>query len=92
MLLLVFVPIQLLGQQEEPSYGIYGNDTTVQVFLYSPGSSQGLHLSYLGYDNQWKDLGQICASEYGLPGMSGSMFDPFVISVDGSYRLLFFVF
>lgn len=89
MLLLVFVPIQLLGQQEEPSYGIYGNDTTVQVFLYSPGSSQGLHLSYLGYDNQWKDLGQICASEYGLPGMSGSMFDPFVISVDGSYRLLF---
>ena len=88
-LLLLSVSSPSWGQQEEPSYGIYGNDTTVQIFLYSPNPSQGLHLAYLCNDDQWRDMGQLCTSAFVRHGMKGGMYNPYVISVDGSYRLLF---
>ncbi|MGI6224287.1 MAG: alpha-L-arabinofuranosidase C-terminal domain-containing protein [Prevotella sp.] len=77
------------AQNIQPSYGIYGNDTTVQVFLYSPNPKAGLHIAYLSDEEQWTDVGQLCSSEYGPSQTEQRMYNPFVINENGTYRLLF---
>lgn len=58
--------------QDEPAYKIVNQDSTCQIFVYSPAANQGLHLAYLTDDDRWIDVGQhagdtYIASELDLP-------------------------
>lgn len=77
---------------DEPAYAIEGKDTTCQIFVYSPSEKDGLHLAYLTDGQQWKDVGQLCSSDYGPWGLDKKMYAPFVIKAkDGSWRAVWSV-
>ena len=72
-----------------PAYSIAGRDTTCQIFVYSPAPSQGLHLAYLADGDNWVDVGQLCASDYGPWGAEKKMYNPSVVKAsDGTWRAL----
>lgn len=78
------------AQTNEPAYQILGKDTTCQIFVYSPGEKSGLHLAYLSDDETWKDVGQLCGSDYAQWGAEKKMYHPFVMHAnDGTWRLVF---
>ncbi len=57
--------LSVRGQSSvEPACQILGNDTTCQIFVYSPGEKDGLHVAYLNDDEEWRDVGQLCTSDY----------------------------
>ena len=59
------------------------------VFIYSPGQSAGLHLA-VGGDGSWRDVGQLCGSDYGTWGAEKRMYHPSVCrAADGTWRLVF---
>lgn len=73
----------------KPAYTVMGNDTTVQIFLYSPDSRQGLHAAYMGDDECWHEIGKLLDSDYGPWGSDKKMFHPFVTKAnDGTWRAL----
>lgn len=73
----------------KPAYTVMGNDTTVQLFLYSPDSRQGLHAAYMGEDECWHEIGKLLDSDYGPWGSDKKMFHPFVTKAnDGTWRAL----
>jgi alpha-L-arabinofuranosidase len=76
--------------QSLPLYMVAGRDTTVRIFLYSPGPSAGLHVAYLNSYQNWQELGQLLTCDYGPWGASGKkMYTPFVAKAnDGSWRAL----
>ena len=77
------------AQTDVPAYTIAGKDSTCQIFIYSPGPKEGLHLAYLTEGNQWLDVGQLCASDYGPWGSEKKMYNPFVVkATDGTWRAL----
>lgn len=81
-----------LAADVQPAYAVTGNDTTCQVFLYSPGEKDGLHLAYLIDNGQWQSLGQLCGSDYSQWGSEKRMYSPFVAKAnDGTWRLAFTV-
>ena len=58
------------------------------VFIYSPGQSAGLHLA-VGGDGSWRDVGQLCGSDYGTWGAEKRMYHPSVCrAADGSEVLI----
>ncbi len=62
------------------------NDT---VFIYCPNDRAGLHIA-VQEDNVWKDLGQLCASDYGTWGSEKRMYHPSLCRADdGTWRLVF---
>ncbi len=64
-------------------------DDTRQIFIYSPGQGDGLHIAVLD-DNTWRDAGRLCSSDYGTWGAEKRMFHPSVCRADdGSWRLVF---
>ena len=64
-------------------------DDTRQVFIYSPGQGDGLHIA-LQEDGSWRDAGRLCSSDYGTWGAEKRMFHPSVCRADdGSWRLVF---
>ena len=72
-----------------PAYTVVGNDTTCQIFVYSPAPNQGLHLAYLTDDDKWVDVGQLCSSDYGPWGAEKKMYNPCVVKAnDGTWRAL----
>ncbi len=74
---------------DNPAYSIAGRDTTCQIFLYSPGPTQGLHLAYLTDEDKWVDVGQLCSSDYGPWGAEKKMYNPSVVKAnDGTWRAL----
>ena len=76
-------------QSDNPAYSIAGRDTTCQIFLYSPGPTQGLHLAYLTDEDKWVDVGQLCSSDYGPWGAEKKMYNPSVVKAnDGTWRAL----
>jgi hypothetical protein len=78
------------AQNPMPAYQIMDNDTTCEVFIYSPGPRDGLHLAYLTDDEKWRDAGQLCSSDYSTWGSEKRMYNPFVLRAnDGTWRLLF---
>lgn len=82
----------LNAQNTEPAYQIMGNDTTCQIFLYSPGDRLGLHVAYLAEDNSWQDVGQLCGSDYSRWGKEKRMYDPYVVHAnDGTWRAVWSV-
>ena len=59
------------------------------VFIYSPGQSAGLHLA-VGGEGSWRDVGQLCGSDYGTWGAEKRMHHPSVCrAADGTWRLVF---
>jgi alpha-L-arabinofuranosidase len=75
-----------------PAYSIMGKDTTCQIFLYSPGDKMGLHLAYLGDDEKWRDVGQLCGSDYSRWGSEKRMYSPYVVHAnDGTWRAVWSV-
>lgn len=94
MILVACAAVQAHAQQQQPlpAYQILGKDTTCQVFAYSPGERDGLHLAYLTDDEKWKDVGQLCSSDYSQWGSQKRMYSPYVLHAnDGTWRLLFSV-
>ncbi len=92
MILAAWAAVQAQAQQQQPlpAYQILGKDTTCQVFVYSPGEREGLHLAYLTDDERWKDVGQLCSSDYSQWGSQKRMYNPYVLHAnDGSWRLVF---
>ena len=80
------------AQNITPAYTIMGKDSTCQVFVYSPSAREGLHLAFLGDDDQWHEVGQLCASDYGPWGAEKRMFDPYVTkAADGTWRAVWSV-
>ena len=74
---------------QTPFYTI-GVDTTCQVFIYSPGVKDGLHLAYLTENDTWQEVGQLCGSDYAQWGSEKRMYRPSVVHAnDGSWRLVF---
>lgn len=91
-LLLPAVALSLSFQvhAQQPSYQIIGNDTTCQIFLYSPGEKSGLHVAYLTDDSKWRNIGQLCGSDYAQWGAEKKMYNPYVLHAnDGTWRLVF---
>ena len=75
---------------QTPSYSIIAGDTTCQVFIYSPGERDGLHLAFHAEDDSWQEVGQLCSSDYGQWGAEKRMYKPSVVHAnDGSWRLVF---
>lgn len=74
---------------QNPSYTINGRDTTCQIFVYSPGPSDGLHVAYYDDTDKWVDMGNVVSSDYGPWGREKKMFHPFVAQAhDGTWRAL----
>ncbi len=75
---------------QTPSYSVIAGDTTCQVFIYSPGERDGLHLAFHAEDDTWQEVGQLCSSDYGQWGAEKRMYKPSVVHAnDGSWRLVF---
>ena len=45
---------------------------TKQVFIYSPGERDGLHIAQETADG-WQEIGQLCTSDYGTWGVEKRM-------------------
>lgn len=90
LLTLAALALQTKAQTTEPAYQIVGRDTTCQIFVYSPGVKDGLHLAYLTDGQQWQDVGRLCGSDYAQWGAEKRMFNPYVLHAnDGTWRLVF---
>ena len=64
-----------------------GDDIPRQLFIYCPGEHAGLHAAYLDFDNQWHEIGQLCASDYGQWGAEKRMYYPNLVrAADGTWR------
>lgn len=75
------------GQRALPACRVADADTLCRIFVYSPGSKDGLHLAYLDADDKWTDVGQLCASDYSRWGSEKRMYDPCVVrATDGTWR------
>ncbi len=60
-----------------------------QVFIYSPAPQAGLHLAVKD-NGAWRNVGQLCSSDYGTWGAEKHMHHPSVTRAkDGSWRLVF---
>lgn len=91
-LALAAISLPVSAQRPTPAYEVLGKDTTCQIFIYSPGPKNGLHVAYLTDNDRWMDIGQLCSSDYGPWGAEKKMYSPYVIHAqDGSWRLLFSV-
>lgn len=87
LLISLVFQVVAVAQNAAPEYTISGNDSTCQVFIYSPGEKDGLHLAYLAENEKWYDVGQLCSSDYGQWGAEKKMHNPFVIKTkDGTWR------
>ena len=87
---LAFVAWGCVAWAQTPSYSIIAGDTTCQVFIYSPGERDGLHLAFHAEDDTWQEVGQLCSSDYGQWGAEKRMYKPSVVHAnDGSWRLVF---
>ena len=61
-------------------------DDAQDIFIYSPGAQNGLHLAYLD-KGAWRNLAQLCSSDYGPWGADKKMYSPDVLRAkDGSWR------
>lgn len=75
------------AQRPAPAYSVQAKDTTCQVLIYSPNEKAGLHLAYLTEKKEWKDVGQLCSSDYGQWGSQKRMQHPVIRRAsDGTWR------
>ena len=60
-----------------------------QVFIYSPNERAGLHIAVQEAAG-WREIGQLCSSDYGTWGAEKRMYHPSVARAgDGTWRLVF---
>lgn len=60
---------------------------TAEIFIYCPANDQGLHAACLDEQQQWQDVGQLCASDYSAWGAEKKMISPCVVrAADGTWR------
>ena len=60
-----------------------------RVFIYSPNEKAGLHIAQQTV-NGWKEMGQLCSSDYGTWGVEKLMYSPSLARAkDGTWRLVF---
>ena len=91
-LLAATLAIGAWAAQTEPAYNVVGTDTVSQIFIYSPGEKDGLHLAYLNTEGRWSHLAQLCSSDYSQWGSQKRMYNPSVTkAADGTWRLVFAV-
>lgn len=69
LLISLVFQVVAVAQNTAPEYTISGNDSTCQIFIYSPGEKDGLRLAYLAENEKWYDVGQLCSSDYGQWGV-----------------------
>ena len=64
-------------------------DSNIKIFVYSPDQTKGLHIAV--QDGElWKEVGQLCSSDYGTWGVEKRMYHPSVCRAkDGTWRLVF---
>lgn len=73
---------------------------TDNVFIFSPGPADGLHIAVrdivgeasklYGSPATWHDLGRLCSSDYGTWGAEKRMYHPSLCrAADGTWRLVF---
>lgn len=80
------------AQHLTPSMEVAGRDTVCQIFVYSPGDKDGLHVAYLNEKERWEHIGQLCASDYSQWGAEKRMYNPYVIHAnDGTWRAVWAV-
>lgn len=92
ILLAACVSAPAWADHDLPAYGIQGNDTVCQIFLYSPAPQLGLHVAYHTDGGRWKDVGQLLSCDYGPWGAEKKMYDPFVLhAADGTWRAVWSV-
>ena len=59
----------------------------ISIFVYNQGPSDGLHIACQNERQQWQNIGQMLASDYGAWGQEKRMFSPFITQVsDGTWR------
>ncbi len=59
----------------------------VSVFVFNQGPTDGLHIAYQDQHQQWHEIGQMLASDYGAWGQEKRMFSPFITrAADGTWR------
>ena len=81
-----------MAQRMAPSMEVAGNDTVCQIFVYSPGDKDGLHVAYLDEKQTWQHIGQLCSSDYSQWGKEKRMYDPYVVHAnDGTWRAVWAV-
>lgn len=81
-----------MAQRMAPSMEVAGNDTVCQIFVYSPGDKDGLHVAYLDEKQTWQHIGQLCSSDYSQWGAEKKMYDPYVVHAnDGTWRAVWAV-
>lgn len=91
LMLCCCIPVTATAQTE-PFNEIQRGDTTCQIFIYSPGERNGLHLAYLDSNGNWQETGQLCSSDYGPWGAEKKMYTPFVARAnDGTWRAVWSV-
>ena len=84
--------LPLSAADVEPAYIEMAGDTVCQIFVYSPGEKEGLHVAWLAEDETWHHAGQLCASDYAAWGSEKRMYNPYVThATDGTWRLVFSV-
>ena len=77
LLVALLLPLSLSAQE------------VVNVFLYSPSPQGGLRIARQD-SSGWKEMGQLCSSDYGTWGAEKKMIHPSVARVkDGTWRLVF---
>ena len=60
------------------------------VFVYSPDERSGLRIAAHSNGGKWKELGQLCSSDYGTWGAEKRMYAPCLCRADdGTWRLVF---
>lgn len=81
-----------MAQHIQPAMEVAGKDTICQIFVYSPGEKDGLHVAYLNDKNLWENVGQLCASDYAQWGAEKRMYNPYVVhAADGTWRAVWAV-
>lgn len=73
LMLCCCIPVTAIAQTE-PFNEIQRGDTTCQIFIYSPGEKNGLHLAYLDSNGNWQETGQLCSSDYGPWGAEKNVY------------------
>lgn len=59
----------------------------ITVFVFNQEPTDGLHIAYQDAQQQWQEIGQMLASDYGAWGQEKRMFSPFITrTADGTWR------
>ncbi len=83
--LMTVIPLHSTAQDTDTDDG--SDNLSREIFIYSPAPNAGLHAAYMDFDGIWKEIGQLCASDYGRWGAEKRMYAPNIVRAhDGTWR------